>query len=74
MRLLSNLHVKDKSAVLPDRAIRRQTHYFIYRPRTTMHVSMNIKFKYFLFSVLILTDVVGLISDSNCKVTFRRVS
>jgi len=33
MRLLSNLHVKGKLAVLPDRAIRRQSHYFIYRPR-----------------------------------------
>ena len=34
MRLLSNLRVKGKPAVLPDRAIRRQSHYFIYRPRT----------------------------------------
>ena len=34
MRLLSNLHVKGKPAVLPDRAIRRQSHYFIYRSRT----------------------------------------
>jgi len=33
MRHLSNLQVKDKPAVLPDRAIRRQSHYFIYRPR-----------------------------------------
>ena len=33
MRLLSNLHVKGKPTVLPDRAIRRQSHYFIYRPR-----------------------------------------
>jgi len=33
MRLLSNLHVKGKPAVLPDRAIRRQSHHFIYRPR-----------------------------------------
>jgi len=33
MRLLSNLHVKGKPAVLSDRAIRRQSHYFIYRPR-----------------------------------------
>jgi len=32
MRLLSNLHVKGKSAVLLDRAIRSQSHYFIYRP------------------------------------------
>jgi len=32
MRLLSNLHVKGKPAVLPDRAIRGQSHYFIYRP------------------------------------------
>ena len=32
MRLLSNLHVKGKPAVLPDRAIRSQSHYFIYRP------------------------------------------
>ena len=36
MRLLSNLHVKDKPAVLPDRAIRRQSHYFIYRPRISL--------------------------------------
>jgi len=34
MRLLSNLHVNGKPAVFPDRAIRRQSHYFIYRPRT----------------------------------------
>jgi len=33
MRLLSNLHVKGKPAVLPDRAICRQSYYFIYRPR-----------------------------------------
>ena len=33
MRLLSNLHVKGKPAVLPDRALRRQSHYLIYRPR-----------------------------------------
>ena len=33
MRPLSNLHVKDKPAVLPDRAMRGQSHYFIYRPR-----------------------------------------
>jgi len=33
MRLLSNLHVKGKPALLPDRAISRQSHYFIYRPR-----------------------------------------
>jgi len=33
MRLLSNLHVKGKPAVLPDRAICGQSHYFIYRPR-----------------------------------------
>ena len=32
MRLLSNLHVKGKPAVLPDREIRSQSHYFIYRP------------------------------------------
>jgi len=32
MRLLCNLHVKGKPAVLPDRAIHRQSHYFIYRP------------------------------------------
>jgi len=32
MRLLSNLHVKGKPTVLPDHAIRRQSHYFIYRP------------------------------------------
>ena len=34
MRLLSNLHVKGKPAVLPYREIRSQSHYFIYRPRT----------------------------------------
>jgi len=38
MRLLSNLHVKGKPAVLPDRAIRRQSHYFIYRPRIIIYV------------------------------------
>jgi len=32
MRLLSNLHMKGKSAVLPHRAIRSQSHCFIYRP------------------------------------------
>jgi len=32
MRLLPNLHVKGKPAVLPDRAIRGQSGYFIYRP------------------------------------------
>ena len=36
MRLLSNLHVKGKPAVLPDRAILRQSHYFIYRPRASL--------------------------------------
>jgi len=35
MRLLSNLHVKGKPAVMPDRAIRSQSHYFIYRPCST---------------------------------------
>jgi hypothetical protein len=39
MRLLSNLHVKGKPAVLPDRAIRRQSHYFIYRP--CIYVTLN---------------------------------
>ena len=39
MRLLSNLHVKGKPAVLPDRAIRRQSHYFIYRPRIHLNPS-----------------------------------
>jgi len=29
MTILSNLHVKGKPAVLPDRAIRSQSHYFI---------------------------------------------
>ena len=42
MRLLSNLHVKGKPAVLPDRAIRRQSHYFIYRPRINMILGDNI--------------------------------
>ena len=35
MRLLS-IHVKVKPAVLPDLAIRRQSHYFIYRPRVLL--------------------------------------
>jgi len=39
MRLLSNLHVKGKPAVLPDSAIRRQSHYFIYRPHTFLKES-----------------------------------
>ena len=37
MRRLPTLHVKGESAVLPDRAIRRQSHYFIYRSRITSH-------------------------------------
>jgi len=41
MRLLSNLHVKDKPAVLPDRAIRRQSHYFIYRPCTSYRLEVK---------------------------------
>jgi len=32
MSRLPTLHVKDEPAVLPDRAISRQSHYFIYRP------------------------------------------
>jgi len=35
MSLLCNLHVKGKPPVLPDRAIRSQSHYFIYRPCTS---------------------------------------
>ena len=38
MRLLSNLHVKGKPAVLPDRAIRNQSHYFIYSPCISIYV------------------------------------
>ena len=34
MRRLPTLHMKDEPAVLPDRAIRMQSHYFMYRPRT----------------------------------------
>jgi len=34
---------------------------------------ISIAIKYFLFSVLILMDVVGLTSDSKFKVTSRRV-
>jgi len=41
MRLLSNLHVKGKPAILPDHAIRRQSHYFIYRPRTLAHLYLR---------------------------------
>jgi len=37
LRLLSNLLVKGKPSVLPDRAIRRQSHYFIYRTRITLY-------------------------------------
>jgi len=44
MRLLSNLHVKGKPAVLLDRAIRRQSHYFIYRPRKNMTVNSFLHF------------------------------
>jgi len=33
MRRSPTLHMKGEPAVLPDRAIRRQSHYFIYRPR-----------------------------------------
>ena len=42
MRLLSNLHVKGKPVVLSDRAIRRQSHYFIYRPRVIRSTTNNI--------------------------------
>jgi len=38
MRLLSNLLVKGKPAVLTDRAIRRQSHYFIYRQRIFIYL------------------------------------
>ena len=40
MRLLSNLQVKGKPAVLPDRAIRSQSHYFIYRPCILGHACL----------------------------------
>jgi len=33
MRRLPTLHVKGEPVVLPDSAIRRQSLYFIYRPR-----------------------------------------
>jgi len=42
MTPLSNLHVKGNPAVLPDRAIRGQSHYFIYRPHI---VKSNTKYK-----------------------------
>ena len=42
MRLLSNLHVKGKPAVLPDRAIRGQSHYFIYRPCVYIYIYIYI--------------------------------
>jgi len=32
MRRFPTLHAKGEPAVLPDRAINRQSHYFIYRP------------------------------------------
>ena len=35
--------MKDKPAVLPDRAICRQSHYFIYRPRNINEKWENIK-------------------------------
>jgi len=41
MRLLSNLHVKGKPAALPDHAICRQSHYFIYRPRSSYRLAYN---------------------------------
>jgi len=44
MRLLSNLHVKGKPAVLPDRAISSQSHYFIYRP--CIHISESVETVY----------------------------
>jgi len=33
MKRLPTLHMNGEPAVLPDRAICRQSHYFIYRPR-----------------------------------------
>jgi len=42
MRFLSNLHVKGKPAVLQDRAIRRHSHYFIYRPRITLLATIKV--------------------------------
>jgi hypothetical protein len=53
MRLLSNVHVKGKPAVLPDRAIRRQSHYFIYRPRKCFNVCFRI-IQYILVHLLVL--------------------
>jgi len=35
MRRLPTPQVKGEPAVLPDRATRRQSHYFIYRPGIT---------------------------------------
>ena len=42
MRLLSNLHVKGKPAVLPDRAIRSQPDYFSYRPCVCVYIYIYI--------------------------------
>ena len=38
MRRLPTLRVQGEPALLPDGAIRRQSHYFIYRPRISATV------------------------------------
>jgi len=41
MRHLPNLLMKGEPPVLPDRAIRRQSQYFIYRPRIYIIIYQN---------------------------------
>ena len=60
MRLLSNLYVKGKPAMLPDRAICRQSHYFIYRPRILFILTIVIITpKRFDFICIILRELQG---------------
>ena len=64
MRLLSNLRVKGKPAVLPDRAIRRQSHYFIYRLRIPRKQEGTTLMQLEKAYVLDLNDVIPLCIDS----------
>ena len=62
MRRLPTLHMKDEPAVLPDLAIRRQSHYLrvIYRPRTRyLHSTLTVSlcpFNKILVRILPIVD------------------
>jgi len=44
--------VWDEPAVLPDRAIRRQSHYFIYRPRIRLLIWRSLNAEHYNYSPL----------------------